>query len=180
MPDPMTKLMVDQLRDAYSAERQALRAMPRMMRHATAQPLKHAIQMHIEQTEGQIERLERALDLLGARPGRKMCEGMRGLIEEAQAEMEQHDKGPLMDVLITAAAQRIEHYEIAAYGTIIALAKAAGEQKIADLLIPTLQEEKQTDETLTRIAESEINPAAVQSMQPANDARATGRRSAAA
>jgi len=105
---------------------------------------------------------------------------MRRLIEEAQAETEQHDKGPLMDVRITAAAQRIEHYEIAACGTIIALAKAAGEQQLADLPIPTLREEKQTDETLTRIAESEINPAAVQRMQPANDARAAGRRSAAA
>src|SRR5690606_16375757 len=108
MPDPITKLMTDQLRDAHSAERQALRAMPRMLRQASAQPLKDALRMHIDQTERQVERLERALDLLGARPGRKVCEGMRGLIEEAQGEMEQHDKGPLMDVLIVAAAQRIE------------------------------------------------------------------------
>jgi ferritin-like metal-binding protein YciE len=179
--DEMKKLMVDQLRDAYSAEKQALRAMPRMMKKASSQSLKDALQMHVEQTEGQIERLERALELMEARPGRKVCEGMRGIIEEGQSELEDHDKGPLMDVLITAAQQRIEHYEIASYGTMAALAKAAGQQQVADLLVETLQEEKQTDEKLTQLAESEINPAALQGAgaEPANDRRG-GRRSSAA
>jgi len=156
------KLMVEQLRDAYSAEKQALRAMPRMAKKATSQSLKDAVQMHVEQTEHQIERLEQALDKLGARPGRKVCEGMRGIIEEGQSELEDHDKGPLLDTVIVAALQRVEHYEIAAYGTMAALAKAAGQQEVAELMVQTLQEEKQTDEKLTQLAESEVNPAAIQ------------------
>ena len=160
--DDVTKLMVEQLRDAYSAEKQGLRAMPRLARKATAQSLKDMLQMHVEQTEGQVERLERALEQLGARPGRKVCEGMRGLIEEAQSELEDHDKGPILDAVIVGAQQRMEHYEIAAYGTLAALAKAAGQREIADLMAQTLQEEKQADERLTQLAESELNPAAIQ------------------
>jgi ferritin-like metal-binding protein YciE len=179
--DEIIKLMTEQLRDAYSAEKQALRAMPRMMKKATAQSLKDALQMHVEQTEGQVERLEKALELIGGKPGRKVCEGMRGIIEEGQGELEDHDKGPLLDTLIVAAQQRVEHYEIASYGTMVALAKAAGQQDLADLLAETLQEEKQTDEKLTQLAERELNPAAIegaQSGEPTNDGR--GKRGAAA
>jgi ferritin-like metal-binding protein YciE len=179
--DEINKLMIEQLRDAYSAEKQALRAMPRMMKKATAQSLKDALQMHVEQTEGQVERLEKALELMNARPGRKVCEGMRGIIEEGQHELEDHDKGPLMDTLIVACQQRVEHYEIASYGTMAALAKAAGQQEVANLLAETLQEEKQTDEKLTQLAESELNPAAIQGAQEpevANDRRGGSKRSA--
>ena len=179
--DEIIKLMTEQLRDAYSAEKQALRAMPRMMKKATAQSLKDALQMHVEQTEGQVERLEKALELIGGKPGRKVCEGMRGIIEEGQGELEDHDKGPLLDTLIVAAQQRVEHYEIASYGTMVVLAKAAGQQDLADLLAETLQEEKQTDEKLTQLAEQELNPAAIegaQSSEPTNDRR--GKRGAAA
>ena len=160
--DEVMKLMVEQLRDAYSAEKQSLRAMPRLAKKATAQSLKDMLQMHVETTEQQVERLEQALEKLGARPGRKVCEGMRGLIEEAQHELEDHDKGPILDAVIVGAQQRMEHYEIAAYGTIAALAKAAGQQEIAELMAQTLQEEKQADERLTQLAESELNPAAIQ------------------
>src|SRR5215213_7655920 len=163
--DEINKLMVEQLRDAYSAEKQALRAMPRMMKRVTTQSLKDALQMHVEQTEGQVERLEQALEMLGGKAGRKVCEGMRGIIEEGQHELEDHDKGPLLDTLIVAMQQRVEHYEIASYGTMAALAKAAGQQEIADLLAQTLQEEKQTDEKLSQLAESELNPAAIQGTQ---------------
>ena len=154
--------MVEQLRDAYSAEKQALRAMPRLAKKATSQALKDAVQMHVEQTEHQIERLEQALDTLGARPGRKVCEGMRGIIEEGQSEAEEHDKGPLLDTVIVAALQRVEHYEIAAYGTMAALAKAArpaGDRQPAGRR--PCKEEKETDEKLSQLAESELNPAAV-------------------
>ncbi len=183
--DEITKLMVEQLRDAYSAEKQALRAMPRMMKKATAQSLKDALQMHVEQTEGQVERLERALEAVGGKPGRKVCEGMRGIIEEGQQELEDHDKGPMMDVLIVAAQQRMEHYEIASYGTMAALAKACGQEEVARLLAETLNEEKQTDEKLTRLAESELNPGMIEALrgggeEPANDRRGGGRRSSAA
>ena len=180
--DEVTKLMVEQLRDAYSAEKQGLRAMPRVAKKATSQALKEAFQAHAEQTEHQIERLEQALEKLGARPGRKVCEGMRGLIEEAQSELEDHDKGPILDAVIVGAQQRMEHYEIAAYGTLAALAKAAGQQEIADLMAQTLQEEKQADEKLTQLAESELNPAAIQGAgqdEAANDKRG-GKRSSAA
>lgn len=179
--DEITRLMVEQLRDAYSAEKQALRAMPRMMKKATAQSLKDALQMHVEQTEGQVERLEQGLELLGGKAGRKVCEGMRGIIEEGQHELEDHDKGPLLDMLIVAMQQRVEHYEIASYGTIVAMAKACGQKQLAELLAATLQEEKQTDEKLTQLAESELTPQAIQGLQdaePANDRRATGKRSA--
>jgi ferritin-like metal-binding protein YciE len=119
---------------------------------------------------------------MGSKPGRRVCEGMRGIIEEGQSELEDHDKGPIMDVLITAAQQRVEHYEIASYGTMAALAKAAGQKQVAELLAQTLQEEKQTDEKLTQLGESEINPAAFQGAEAgaANDQRGGGRRSSAA
>ena len=184
MADELTKMMTEQLRDAYSAEKQALRAMPKMMKKASAQALKDAIQKHIDQTEGQIERLDRALEAVGGKPGRKICEGMRGIIEEGQSELEDHDKGPMLDALIVAGLQRVEHYEIAAYGTMAALAKACGENEVARLMVETLNEEKQTDQLLTDLAEREINPAMVQELRgeaeqeeapkPANDRRATG------
>ncbi|MCO6416401.1 DUF892 family protein [Siccirubricoccus sp. KC 17139] len=180
--DEIMKLMIEQLRDAYSAEKQALRAMARLQKKASTQSLRDAVQMHIDQTETQVERLEKGLEMLGGRPGRKVCEGMRGIIEEAQTELEDHDKGPLMDALIIAGLQRVEHYEIAAYGTMAALAKAAGQQELADLLAETLAEEKATDEKLSQLAESEVNPAAIQGAQaeePANDRRG-GRRGTAA
>jgi ferritin-like metal-binding protein YciE len=187
MPDDLTKLMTEQLRDAYSAEKQALRAMPRMLKKAGAQSLKDAIQRHIDQTEGQVERLDRALEAIGGKPGRKVCEGMRGIIEEAQGELEEAEKGPMMDVLIIAGMQRIEHYEIAAYGTMAALAEAAGQRDVARLLGETLREEKETDATLTQLAEREVNPAMIEEFRSrgeeeapraANDRRG-GRRGAA-
>jgi len=179
--DELNKLMIEQLRDAYSAEKQALRMMPRMAKKVSSQTLKDALQMHAEQTETQVERLEQALEMLGGKAGRKVCEGMRGILEEAQQEIEDQEKGPVLDMLVIAGIQRVEHYEIAAYGTIVALAKAAGQTKLADLLAETLAEEKQTDEKLSQVAESEVNPAAIEGMQQpevANDRRG-GKRGAA-
>lgn len=155
--DEISKLMIEQLRDAHSAEKQALRAMQKMMKHASNERLRQGFQMHIEQTEGQVERIEQALEQLGGKPGRKVCEAMRGLVEEASHEMGDHDRGPMMDVVIVAAAQRIEHYEIAAYGTMATLARSAGQEELGDLLGQTLDEEKRMDAELTRIAESEVN-----------------------
>src|SRR3954452_5097442 len=124
--------------------------------------LREGIQMHIEQTQVQIERVEQAMEKLSVRPGRKVCEAMRGLVEEAQHEIEEQDeKGPILDLVIVAGMQRIEHYEIAAYGTGIALAEAVGEQEVADLLSETLEEEKQTDLKLTEVTQKAIMPAAL-------------------
>ena len=110
----------------------------------------------------QRDRVEQALGVLNARPGRKVCEAMRGLVEEAQHEMEEQDKGPVLDLVIVASQQRIEHYEIAAYGTMVELAKAMGEKQVADLLAATLAEEKAQDEQLTEVTRSSILPAALE------------------
>jgi ferritin-like metal-binding protein YciE len=179
--DELNRLMIEQLRDAYSAEKQALRIMPRMTKKVSSQTLRDALQMHAEQTETQVERLEQALEMLGGKAGRKVCEGMRGILEEAQHEIEDQEKGPVLDMLVVAGIQRVEHYEIAAYGTMVALAKAAGQTQLADLLAETLAEEKQTDEKLSELAESEVNPAAIEGMQQpelGNDRK--GKRGAAA
>ena len=162
MKSEVRELLTEELKDAYSAEKQALRCMQRALRKASAEELREGIQMHIEQTQVQIERVEQAMEKLSVRPGRKVCEAMRGLVEEAQHDIEEQDeKGPILDLVIVAGMQRIEHYEIAAYGTGIALAEAVGEQKVADLLSETLEEEKQTDLKLTEVTQKAIIPEAI-------------------
>src|ERR1700712_485904 len=149
--------LLEELKDAYSAEKQALRCMQKTLKMANAPSLRESIQLHIEQTQTQIERVEQAMGKLNTRPGRKVCEAMRGLVEEAQHEIEEQDgKGPILDLVIVAGMQRIEHYEMAAYGTDIALAKALGEQDAVSLLSETLEEEKQTDLKLTEVTEQHI------------------------
>jgi ferritin-like metal-binding protein YciE len=162
MKSEVRELLTEELKDAYSAEKQALRCMQRALRKASAEALREAIQMHIEQTQVQIERVEEAMENLNVRPGRKVCEAMRGLVEEAQHEIEEHEeKGPILDLVIVAGMQRIEHYEIAAYGTDVALAEALGEKKVAALLSETLEEEKQTDLKLTGVTQKAIMPEAL-------------------
>jgi len=162
MEADVRKLLTEELKDAYSAEKQALRCIQKTLKSASAPALRDSIQLHIEQTRVQIERLEQAMESLAIRPGRKICEAMRGLVEEATNEIgEQEGKGPIMDLVIIAGMQRIEHYEIAAYGTDIVLAKALGERDVADLLSLTLGEEKQTDLKLTQVTEEHILPAAL-------------------
>jgi ferritin-like metal-binding protein YciE len=162
MESEVRELLVEELKDAYSAEKQALRCMQKTLKMASAPTLREGIQLHIEQTQVQIERVEQAMEQLEAKPGRKICEAMRGLVEEAQHEISEQDgKGPIMDLVIVAGMQRIEHYEIAAYGTDIALAKALGEREVVDLLSLTLEEEKQTDLQLTEVTEQHIMPEAL-------------------
>ncbi|WP_426956791.1 ferritin-like domain-containing protein [Muricoccus radiodurans] len=158
----LKEMLVDQLKDAHSAERQAIQAMKKALRNTSEPQLRQGIEAHIAQSEEQRERVEQALEIAGAKAGRKVCEAMRGLVEEAQHEMEeQEEKGPVMDLVIIAAQQRIEHYEIAAYGTMAELAKATGQQEIAELLGRTLQEEKAQDEALTEVTRSAVLPAAL-------------------
>jgi ferritin-like metal-binding protein YciE len=156
MEDEVRELLMEQLKDAYSAEKQALRCMQKTVRKATAPALREGIQMHIEQTQVQIERVEKMMEDFKVRPGRKVCEAMRGLVDEAQHEIEDYEKGPVLDLVIVAGMQRIEHYEIAAYGTNIALARALGEKDVVKLLSETLEEEKQTDIKLTEVTEQYI------------------------
>jgi len=171
--DDISRLMTEQLRDAYSAEKQALRAMHKMMKHAANDRLRQGLQAHIDQTEGHMERLDQALEQLGGKPGRKVCEAMRGLIEEANHEMGDAERGPMMDVVIIAAAQRMEHYEIASYGTLAALARAAGQDQVANLLHQTLEEEKRMDEDLSTVAEAEVNRAWIMEARMSDEDRET-------
>jgi ferritin-like metal-binding protein YciE len=162
MESEVRELLTEEIRDAYSAEKQALRCMQKALKMASAPALCEGIQLHIEQTQVQIQRVEQVMEKLEVKPGRKVCEAMRGLVEEAQHEISEQDgKGPILDLVIVASMQRIEHYEIAAYGTDIALAKALGEKEVADLLTLTLEEEKDTDRKLTEVTEQDIMPAAI-------------------
>jgi ferritin-like metal-binding protein YciE len=161
MEEQVRELMVEQLKDTFSAEKQALKCMQKTIRKTSTPALRDGIQMHIEQTQVQIERVEQIMESLKIRPGRKVCEAMRGLVEEAQNEIDQHEKGPVLDLVIVAGMQRIEHYEIAAYGTNIAIARALGEEEAVGLLSETLEEEKQTDLKLTEVTEQHIMAAAL-------------------
>jgi ferritin-like metal-binding protein YciE len=148
------ELFVDELKDIYSAEKQAVKAYPRLTKAVQSEDLKQAMQEHLEQTKGQIERLDRIFELLDKRSSGKTCQGMKGLIEEAQTQLEEIEKGPVLDCAIIGALQRVEHYEIAAYGTVATLAEAMGQEEVKELLGETLEEEKETDERLTQVAQS--------------------------
>jgi len=148
------ELFVDELKDIYSAEKQAVKAFPRLAKAVQSEELKQAMQDHLEQTKGQVERLDRIFEILEERSSGKTCEGMKGLVEEAQSQLEEIEKGPVLDCAMIGALQRIEHYEIAAYGTAATLAEAMGKDEIKELLGETLEEEKETDERLTQVAQS--------------------------
>ncbi len=163
--EQLTEMLSAQLKDAHSAERQAIQGMKRSLRKASDEQLRQGIEAHIAQSEDQRERVEQALEKLGGKPGRKVCEAMRGLVEEATHEMDEHDKGPVLDLVIVASQQRVEHYEIAAYGTMVELAKALGENEVGDLLGGILAEEKAQDEKLTEVTRSSILPAALQAAE---------------
>lgn len=149
--------LIDELKDIYNAENQLLKALPKMAKSASNGKLKEAILSHIEETEGQVERLEQIGELLEVKLSGKTCKAMKGLIEEGKEILEEDiENEALKDALMIGAAQRIEHYEIAAYGTARAMAQALGEDKIAEILDQTLNEESAADEKLTTISESEV------------------------
>src|SRR3954470_24292246 len=132
MKSEVLELLTEELKDAYSAEKQALRCMQRAVRKANAEELRAGIQMHIEQTQVQIERVEQAMEKLSVRPSRKVCEAMRGLVEEAQHEIEEQDeKGPILDLVIVAGMQRIDYYEIAAWRDVTAPQATALRRELA-------------------------------------------------
>ncbi|MBL6456263.1 ferritin-like domain-containing protein [Belnapia sp. T6] len=178
MNNEIREMLVAQLKDIYSAEKQGARNMQRIVRKVSAPELREALTMHVEQTQSQVERVEQALDEMGARPGRKVCEAMRGLVEEAQHELEEYEKGPILDIVIVAATQKIEHYEIASYGTVASLAKALGEEKVGQILGEILEEEKQTDLKLTELTQSALMPMVMQAGEAANDAKGGAKRKA--
>ena len=150
-------LFLEELRDIYHAEKQLTRALPKMARAASNGQLKEAFTQHLEETRGQIERLEQVFELLDTRTRGKPCHAMEGLIEEAKEIMEMGLGPELLDVALIAAAQKVEHYEIAGYGTLVALAQASGFSEAAQLLQETLDEEKKTDQLLNKLAISDVN-----------------------
>ena len=154
-------LLLDELRDIYHAEKQLVKALPKMAKKAKSDKLRQAFEHHLEQTKGQVDRLEQVFDKLDARSRGKRCEAMEGLVEEAQEMMEEITTPEVLDAAMIAAAQKVEHYEIASYGSVCALAEALGHGEVAKLLEQTLGEEKETDQKLNQIALSEVNKTAL-------------------
>lgn len=150
-------LFLHMLKDVYHAEKQALRAYPKMVKQLENEELKKAFETHREETLGQIERLEQVFELMDRRARGEPCEAIQGLIEEAKEVMEEAEEPAVLEAGIIAAAQAMEHYEIARYGTMVSWARQLGMTDAAKLLEQTLAEEKKTDELLTRIAEAQSN-----------------------
>lgn len=154
-------LYVDELRDLYDSEQQLIKALPKMVKAAYSAELRSGFEQHLEQTKGHASRLEQILQGLGEPVKGKKCKGMQGIVAEGGEAISDGFEGPLMDAALISAAQRVEHYEIAGYGTVHAFALVLGEEEAASLLEQTLQEEKETDETLTQLS-AEINPQAAE------------------
>ena len=148
---------LDELRDAYDAEKQLTKALPRMAKAASSPDLRKAFEVHLEETRGQIERLERVFAGLDEKVRGKHCDGIAGIIDEGKSVMEEDFDDATMDACLIAGGQRAEHYEMAAYGTLVAWARAMGHAAAADLLQETLDEEKAADAKLSSLAEQGIN-----------------------
>lgn len=149
-------LYLDELKDLLSAENQLTKALPKMAKAATSEELRKGFEEHLEQTEGHVSRLEQVFEMLGEKARAKKCLGMEGLIKEGAEIMGEDFEEEVMDAALIAAAQRVEHYEIAAYGTVCAFADLLGESEQASLLRETLEEEKEADQKLTELSK-EIN-----------------------
>jgi ferritin-like metal-binding protein YciE len=156
--DSMNALLVDELRDIYDAEKRLTKAIPKLAKKASNDDLRSALEEHLQETEGQIARLEEAFEHLGERAKGKPCAGMRGILEEGDEHVgEDYEDDDLRDAVIIGSAQRVEHYEIAAYGTAIAHARVLQQDDIVQLLEESLEEEKAADAKLSEIAESVVN-----------------------
>src|ERR1041384_2635526 len=150
-------LYMDMLKDLYSAEKQLVKALPKLAKNAQSSDLQQAFQEHLKQTEGHVERIERIFSELGGSPRGKKCVGMEGLVEEGNELLQENVDPDVLDAGLIAAAQKVEHYEIAGYGTARAWAERMGYDKAAQLLQQTLDEESMANEKLTKIAESQVN-----------------------
>ncbi len=151
--DSLRQLYIDELKDLYSAETQLVKALPKMAKGSTNDELRQGFEEHLRQTSEHVSRLEQIFEKLGEKPGGKKCLGMEGLVKEGAETMAEKYADPVMDSAIIGAAQRVEHYEIAGYGTVRAIAELLGEDDHVELIEQTLQEEKETDEKLTQLAE---------------------------
>jgi ferritin-like metal-binding protein YciE len=156
----LKKLYVDELKDLYHAENQLVKALPKMAKAASSDELRQGFEEHLEQTRGHVQRLEKIFDSLQESPKGKKCVGMEGIVEEGSEILDEDFEGPVLDAALIGAAQRVEHYEIAAYGTVREFANLLGESEHVRLLDETLTEEKETDRKLTELAK-EINSLAI-------------------
>ncbi len=180
--DTLKKLYIEELRDVYSAENQLLKALPKMAKGASSDELKEAFETHLEQTKGHVERLEEIFEGLDEKPTGKTCKAMQGLIEEGSEMLEEEGEESVLDAGLIGAAQRVEHYEIAAYGCLKAYAELLEEENAAELLQETLDEEGEANKLLTELAEDTINPKALaDSEDEADDGKKkkNGKKSAA-
>jgi ferritin-like metal-binding protein YciE len=159
---------IDELRDTYDAERQLTKALPKLAKAANSPALRDAFEAHLEETRGHVDRLERAFEALDEKVSGKHCDGIAGIIDEGSSVMDEEFDDATMDACLIAAGQRAEHYEMAAYGTLIAWARAMDHTEVADLLQQTLDEEKAADEKLTALAEGGINQRAADLAHPSD------------
>jgi ferritin-like metal-binding protein YciE len=160
--DSLDTLLEEELKDTYDAEKQLTKALPKLAKKATAEELKSAFEQHLRQTEQHIERLEQVFEALELPVKGKKCDGMRNLIKEGEDMISEAEDDATRDAVMIAAAQKVEHYEIAAYGTMRTWANVLGQGEVARLLEETLNEEKETDQNLTQIAESFVNQASAE------------------
>jgi ferritin-like metal-binding protein YciE len=170
---------IDELRDTYDAEKQLTKALPKMAKAASSPELRAAFEKHLNETRTHVERLEAVFASIDEKARGKHCDGMAGIIEEGKTVMKEDFDDATMDACLIAAGQRAEHYEMAAYGTLAAWAKAMEHTEAANLLEMTLEEEKATDEKLSEIAESGINHEAASAAHPEMDGEADGERRSA-
>ena len=157
---------IEELRDVYDAEKQLIKALPKMARAARSEELRELFEAHLEETRGQVERLEEVFASIEEKPRGKHCEGIAGIIEEGKSVLEEEFDEPTLDACLIASGQRAEHYEMAAYGTLAAWARAMGHEDAAGLLEQTLEEEKAADEKLSALAEGGVNQQAAQLAHP--------------
>ncbi|MDX6751399.1 ferritin-like domain-containing protein [Geminicoccaceae bacterium 1502E] len=156
----MQELFVNELRDIYHAEKQLLKALPKMAKAASGEDLRQAFESHLEETRGHVERLEEIFDTLDLAKRGKTCEAMQGLVEEGREILEEVEEAAVRDAGMITAAQKVEHYEIASYGSLVALARQIGNEEVAKILHRTLEEEKAADQKLTKLAQGGVNQAA--------------------
>jgi ferritin-like metal-binding protein YciE len=174
--DSLRQLYVDELRDLYNAETQLVKALPKMAKASSNAELRQGFEEHLRQTSEQVSRLEQIFDMLGEKATGKKCLGMEGLVKEGAETMQEDYEDAVMDAAIIGAAQRVEHYEIAGYGTVRTFAELLGENEHVSLLEQTLEEEKQTDEKLTQLAEN-INSEASEVEEETETRRRSGKTS---
>jgi ferritin-like metal-binding protein YciE len=167
----LSNLFIDELRDAYHAEKQLTKALPKLAKAATAPDLRKAIESHLKETENHVKRLEQVFETLEEPAKTKVCAGMAGIIEEGSEMIKKEDRGAALDAGIIAGAQRAEHYEMAAYGSLMAWAEALGHDDVMELLGATLEEERAADEKLSELAESGINESAAAEDEEDDDAQ---------